>query len=196
MSAKPLRSRGFTLIELLVTLAIAAILLMVGVPSMVAFKRNSELTSITSTLYAAIAAARGEAMKQGKYASIVPVNNGSNWNNGWIVFVDTNQNGVYDASSDTIVLQQATPMPSYIDVTGNGIATGSTPYIMFDGSGYPKSKTGGFGAVTLQVIRNDTSGTAAYAQTRYIKVAVTGRARVCIPASSSDATCLGLSSND
>ena len=32
---------GFTLIELMVTLAIAAVLLMVAAPSMVAFKRNS-----------------------------------------------------------------------------------------------------------------------------------------------------------
>ena len=78
------RCRGFTLIELMVTLAIAAVLLLVAIPSMTAFKRNAELTSATNTLLASINAARGEAMKRGTNAMVVPAN-GSDWNTGWIV---------------------------------------------------------------------------------------------------------------
>lgn len=188
MRIQSIRRNGFTLIELMVTLIIAAILLMTGVPSMVAYKRNADLTSATNTLFSAINAARGEAMKRGMYASVVPTGNGSDWNTGWIVFVDANQNGIYDASADSIVLQQPA-MQSYITVTGNNIATGTTPYIMFDASGYSKTKTGGFGALSLQLVRNDVSGTSVFEQTRFIKIASTGRVRICKPTSSSDATC-------
>lgn len=193
MTYQPDPQRGFTLIELMVTLAIAAILLLTAVPSMLTYKRNADLTSAANTLFAAINAARGEALKRGRYASVVPLGtgagNGSNWATGWIVFIDINQNGVYDATVDTIVLKQAA-LPSYITVTGNGIASGTAPAIMYDASGYSIDKAGALGsAVTLQLSRNDVSSSAASEETRFIKIARTGRPRVCKPASSTDTTC-------
>lgn len=178
--------RGFTLIELMVTLAIAAILLMVAIPSMTTYKRNAELTSATNTLLAALNGARGEAMKRGMYAMVVPTNNGTNWNAGWVVFVDKNRTQAYNASADQTVLSQG-PLPSYFNVTGNGTANASAPYIMFDASGYSKTKSGGFGALTLTLTRTDLSGTQLADQTRRIVVASTGRTRTCRP--STDTTC-------
>jgi type IV fimbrial biogenesis protein FimT len=181
-------SRGFTLIELMVTLAIGVILMMVAIPSLTTYKRNAELTSATNTLLSAINAARGEAMKRGMNAMVLPTD-GANWNSGWVVFVDKDRSQTYASNIDSTVLVQGGPA-SYINVTGTGIAGLSSPYILFDASGYSKLKNGGFGALTLSLARNDVSNSTLYEQTRRIKIASTGRAYTCKPTSATDSKCL------
>lgn len=178
---------GFTLIELLVTVALMAMLMVVAVPSFTTFQRNSELSSFSNTMLAALNAARGEAMKRGRYAMVVPAN-GSSWSSGWVVFVDLDRSQSYSEADDFTLLTRDAP-PSYLSITGNNTVSASPPYIMFDASGYSKTKSGGFGASTFEVKRNDVSGTAQYAQTRRIKIASTGRVRVCTPTSASDSEC-------
>ena len=185
---KPQPSRGFTLIELMITLSIAAVLMVVAVPSFVLYKKNAELTSIANTLLAATNAARGEAMKRGMSAMVVPTNNGSDWTTGWVVFVDKNNSRTYSDTTDTLVLSQAA-LPTGISVTGNNNATGTTPYIMFDASGYSKSKTGGFGALSISFARTDVGTADLYSQTRRIIIASTGRVRMCTPVSATDTNC-------
>ena len=179
------RLSGFTLIELMVTIAIASILLMIAAPSFVSFQRNSELTSLANSFIAAVNATRGEAMKVGRRAMAVPAD-GTNWSKGWTVFVDSNGNSTLDTTTDRIVLQQAA-LASYFTASGSGTAGATPPYVLFDASGYAKTKTAGFGALTLTITRNDLSGADQTAQTRRIVIAKTGRARVCRPAT--DATC-------
>ena len=179
------RNAGFTLIELMVTIAIASILLLIATPSFVAFQRNSELTSTANSFIAAVNATRGEAMKVGRHAMAVPAD-GTNWGSGWTVFVDNNGNSALNATTDRIVLQQAA-LASYFTASGSGSAGSSPPYVLFDASGYTRTKTAGFGALTLTITRNDLSGADQTAQTRRIVIAKTGRARVCRPAT--DTTC-------
>lgn len=185
---------GFTLIELIVTLAIGVLLMAVAIPSLTTYKRNAELTSAANSLIAGMNAARGEAMKRGLNAMVVPANNGSDWNQGWIVFVDNNKSQTY-SSTDTLVLSQAA-LPSTLSVTATGSASDSPPYIMFDASGYSKRKGGGFGALTIQISRNDVTGAAVFDQMRRVKMASTGRVRVCKPASDTDPNCLKSIAND
>ncbi|MEO8388361.1 GspH/FimT family pseudopilin [Polaromonas sp.] len=181
-------SSGFTLIELLITLAIGVVLTMVAIPSLTTFKRNAELTSATNTFIAAINAARSEAMKRGMNSFVVPTNNGSDWSTGWVIFVDKDRTQTYSPTSDgTILVQNA--LPAYFSVTGTNVATGSTPYIMFDASGYAKTKTGTFGALTITLTRNDLAGNTQADQTRRIIISKTGRTRTCKPTSTSDASC-------
>lgn len=193
MTPRRTSNKGFTLIELVMTMAIGVVLMLVAVPSFTTYKKNAELTSATNTLLSAINSARGEAMKQGVNAMVVPTNNGSAWADGWVVFVDKNRSQTY-TSTDTLVLVQSAP-PSYIAVTGSGNAALSTPYIMFDSSGYPRSKAGSGGGttstgnLTMTLTRNDVSGAEAIDQTRRIIIANTGRARSCKPLSSTDSNC-------
>jgi type IV fimbrial biogenesis protein FimT len=177
--------RGFTLIELLVTVAIVATLAAVAAPSFTTFQRNAELTSFSNSLVAAINAARGEAMKRGRYAMLVPTD-ATNWSSGWIAFVDTDRSQVYEAANDRLVFTREAA-PSYLTITPNGTAADSPPYVMFDASGYPKTKAGGFGALTFSVVRSDVGASLADAETRRVVIASTGRVRVCRP--STDATC-------
>lgn len=176
---QPRPAPGFTLIELMVTIAIAAILLLVGVPSFKEFQRNSQLTSTVNTLLSAINAGRGEAMKRGAFAYVVPTD-GSAWSSGMRVFVDKNLDQAYTAGTDEIVLD-VPAVPSFITMSGTGIAGGTSPYILFDGSGYSKDKSGTFGALTLSAVRNDVSSGQAASQTRRLIISRTGRTRTCRP---------------
>jgi len=176
---------GFTMIELMVTIAIAAILLVVAAPGFVAFQRNSELTSATNSLLAGISAAKGEAMKRGLSAVVVPAS-GGDWATGWKVFVDRDRDQAFNASTDLLITEQG-PLASYFGASGTGTATGSGAYIMFDPSGYTKTSSAGFGAVNVTLARNDMSGTQLLDQTRRIVIAASGRIRSCKPAT--DTTC-------
>ena len=181
-------AKGFTLIELMVTVALVAILMAVAVSSMTTFQRNAQLTSFSNTLLSAINAARGEAMKRGKSAMVVPVD-GSNWSSGWVVFVDLDRSQAFIETSDFTILKREAP-PSYLEITATGTAAASPPYIMFDASGYAKTKAGGFpGNQSFNIKRNDASGADEFAQTRRIKIASTGRVRLCTPKSGTDAQC-------
>lgn len=185
MNTRSLFSRGFTLIELLVTVALVAILLAVAAPSFTAFQRNAELTSFVNSLVAGINSARGEAMKRGRYAMVVPTN-ATNWSSGWIVFVDVDRSQAYEAANDILILSREAP-PSYLTITANGSANDSSPYMMFDASGYSKTKAGGFGALTFSVTRNDVDSSLADSETRRVIISSTGRVRTCKP--STDSTC-------
>jgi len=175
---------GFTLIELLVTIAIAAILLVLATPSFVSYQRSSELTSAANSFVAGINAARGEAMKRGMNAMVVPAT-GTDWSSGWTIFVDLDRSGGLNSGDITVVQQPA--LQSYFSATGQGTASETPAYIMFDASGYAKTKTSGFGALTMTIARNDLSGTTRTDQTRRIVIAKSGRARACKPAT--DTTC-------
>jgi type IV fimbrial biogenesis protein FimT len=60
------RVRGFTLIELMVALAIAALLLLIGLPSFTTFLRNSEIRSTSESLLNGLRAATAEAANRNK----------------------------------------------------------------------------------------------------------------------------------
>lgn len=177
-------SAGFTLIELIVTIAIAAVLASLAVPSFIQYQRNSELTSLTNSLLAAVNAAKGEAMKTGKNAFVVP--KGVGWNSGWLVYVDMNRDNAYTEGTDIAVQAQNAPK-SYFDITGNGIAAGSAPYIKFDNSGYSIDNSASPVALSLTIARTDTPSSSALEETRRVVIARTGRVRTCKP--SNDTSC-------
>jgi type IV fimbrial biogenesis protein FimT len=172
------RQAGFTLVELMFTITIAAILMVIAVPSFIAYQRNSELTGAANGLLASAAAARTEAMKRNLPALVVPL--GSGWASGWRSFVDVDRNGSYGGTDILVASQRA--MPAYFSVTGAGTAAGSAPFLRFDGSGYSAWANVAFA-------RTDVTGAALFAQTRYVVLALTGRVRVCKPVSATDPAC-------
>src|SRR5437660_1719517 len=93
------RVRGFTLIELMVVLAISAILVGVGTPAFTGLIRQTELTSATNDLFASLLLARSEAAKRRSRVALCKSADGSTctpaggWEQGWIVFHDTNNDG-------------------------------------------------------------------------------------------------------
>ena len=159
---------GFTLIELLVTIAIGTTLMVVAVPSFVAFQRNAQLSDAVSNYMSAVNAARANSMKQGIDSYLVP-NSGSDWKTGWNVYADSNWNQLYDAPGDPIVLGYGELAPS----VSIGTATGSiaSGYVRFNGSGSARLKNNGFGGGTL-VMSNGTRSSS-------IIIDPVGRVRSC-----------------
>jgi len=99
---------GFTLVELMVTLAVFAITVTFAIPNLREFIQNNRLISqindVTSTLHLA----RSEAVKRKRTISICGSNNSStcntpSWEQGWIVFVDVDADGVLDAGVDELL---------------------------------------------------------------------------------------------
>ena len=188
MTGKSHPLRGFTLIELMITLAIAAVLMMVAVPSFISFQRNSELTTAANTILGAMNTARTEAMKRNRNAIMAPT--GTGWSSGWQVFIDTDRNGAFTAGELVVATYPA--IPAYFSITGTGNASGTTPYVLFNGSGYASDVNGALGNLNIDIARNDLSGTELLAQTRRIKVANTGRVRVCKATGTVNCTASGI----
>lgn len=185
--------RGFTLIELMVTMAIAALLLFVAIPNLDAYRRNAEVTSATNTMLSALTAARGEATKRNMNAMVVPTGNAASWSAGWVVFVDVDRSGTFSNGDFTVFTQEA--LPGSMTLQGNGTAADTSPYVMFNASGYSIQRDGSASELTLNITRSDAAdATEALQQTRRIIVARTGRARTCKPVSASDTNCAADSS--
>lgn len=86
-------SPGFTLIELIVTIAVAAILLGVAVPSFQETIKNNRMAANVNEFIAALNLARSEAIKRGVPVTVckgnaAACNNAARWDDGWIVFAD------------------------------------------------------------------------------------------------------------
>lgn len=75
------RVKGFTLIELMITIAILAIIMTMGVPSMNTLIKNNRIKSDTHNLVGVFSYARAEAAKLG--AEVVVTANNATGNNEW-----------------------------------------------------------------------------------------------------------------
>ncbi len=113
------REKGFTLLELMVTLAIASILLSVGVPGFRSVIMDSRLVRDSNHFVASINLARSSAVRfqrsatvctSANFNAVLPSCSGSSdWSQGWIVWVDKDRDGAIDANE---ILSVQEPMDS------------------------------------------------------------------------------------
>ena len=110
------RARGFTLVELMVTVAVAAVVLALAVPSFQTTLRNHRLTTYANEFIAALNLARTEAIRRGKAVVLCKSANGSscqtggnNWEIGWIAFVDSDPSGTKNSRDSTELILRVWP---------------------------------------------------------------------------------------
>jgi type IV fimbrial biogenesis protein FimT len=164
-----MRSTGFTLIELMIVIALAAILLGLGVPGFQQLMANNRITSLTNDFVTALSFARSEAIKRGRQVSMCKSNDGATcdstlaWNDGWIVFTDGGTEGDIDGTD--LVLRVGGSLEA-VAIDG-GANFGD--WISYRHSGVSKGSGG---------LANGTIGICISPRGRNVIVSATGRVRV------------------
>lgn len=114
---------GFTLVELMMTIAVASIVLGIGIPSFVALIDNNRLTAYANDMVGALNLARSESIRRGMQVTVrIKGDSDSNWDAGWDVFTDVDADGVLDADTD-VVLREYPALSNGITLrTGNNFS--------------------------------------------------------------------------
>jgi type IV fimbrial biogenesis protein FimT len=165
-------SAGFSLTEMLIVLGIASILLTMAVPSFRTLIQNQQVTTAANDLFAAIALARSEAIKRGTPVNLAAMDVRSNWQNGWVVFVDNNDNGERDTGDETIFERGA--LSGGITIAP-GFSGSVLKYLTFNGVGRIRTDS-----------NNQALGSFSFKMDgetrRKVMINFLGRPRVCNPA--------------
>ena len=153
------KQQGLTLIELMVTLAVAIILVAVGMPLFSGIVANNRAVAQTNAMVSALNLGRSEAVRRGTpvavCASTTPLPTASPacatsspvWTNGWFVFADDDDDGVVDSGETLLRMWDALSANATVTATGN-------EWVTFDNAGAAD------GMHTLQLGQSDATGTA------------------------------------
>jgi len=151
-------THGMTLLELMITISVMAILIAVGVPSMVKFIANIRLVTEANNLVADIVYARNEAATRGRRVSLCVSQNvdsatdptcaasgTSAWQTGRIVFVDMDGDGVREittsVTTNDVLLKKYSAIATGNSLTVSGFA--DTAHLTFSTFGGLTPSTAG-----------------------------------------------------
>lgn len=137
--------KGFTLLELIVTMAVMAILLGIGVPSLSSSIKNNSAASVSQTFVDAVAFTRMEAIRRNKKVSVCASHSltacDGNWTDGFIVFIDGSESNSETTVSEVIRTFSTDVKKPVLNAQQSGLAV---DHISFNGLGYllPESSSG------------------------------------------------------
>jgi type IV fimbrial biogenesis protein FimT len=159
------RDCGFTLLELMTALAVAGVLIAVGVPQLRDLTIAQRITGAAQDLHMDLALARNEAVTRATNVTVCPSSDltactNDGWANGRLVFIDANADGVVDAGE--LVIKQSQPLAMGLT------ATPPAGFVTFNARGQAA-------AVTIGICQSNYTG-------RNIDIKSTGHASVITPA--------------
>lgn len=130
---------GYTLIEIMVALVVLCIALSISLPAFSALLENRRLQASTSLLQGDLAFARQQALSDNR---AVTISASGSWQDGWRVFVDMNNDGLFGDGDLLLRSQSAQPA----NISGNNQVSS---YVRYNGLGETQLLNGGFQAGTL-----------------------------------------------
>lgn len=140
---RPARAAGFTLVELVVVLAVAAVLLVMAVPSFTLVMNTNRLAALSNDVIASLQTARMEAVRRGVRVVICNSANGTSCTNstswtGWVVFADANADGAPQATE--IIRAETVKAPLQLLASAN--IAGDSNRITFRSDGFAHRNDG------------------------------------------------------
>jgi len=128
---------GYSVVGLLVTIAITTILLGIGIPSMAGLVQSNRLTAQLNEFRTTLNYARIEAIQRNqdvvvcKSRDLQHCSTEYDWHDGWIVFIDTDNDHHY-SEADTL-LRTHGALPAGLQVHYHG--SGFSHHVVFRGMG-------------------------------------------------------------
>ena len=159
------RQQGLTLIELMVTLAVAIILLAVGLPFFGGIVANNRAVVQANGLLTSFKLARSEAVKRSSFVAVAPTSVSVGWEAGWQVFQESNVPG----EANFGVQQDAVAEPTLrswdvLDATVNG----APAFVAFESTGEATA------AADIALVQDTETG----ARSHCLSVGVSGLVRM------------------
>ncbi|WP_353393985.1 GspH/FimT family pseudopilin [Hydrogenophaga sp. 5NK40-0174] len=145
---------GFTLVEVMVAVCVLAILLGVAIPRFERLIEKARLKSIGADFLVDLQLARSEAIVRGRRVALCAAASSEacspkgDWTSGWMLFVDSNNNGSREIGE--LVLRYHTAVPPGWRVAGNRPVS---RYISYNGLGATRLTSGAFQAGTVTVCK-------------------------------------------
>jgi type IV fimbrial biogenesis protein FimT len=138
------RERGFSVIELMITVAIVAIAMTLGAPSLANFVSDMRLSATTNDLLTFFNYARSEAAKRGTRVTICISADqatcstaGTDWAVGAVAFLDSNNDG--QVQTTETILRVMNPISGNITITAT-TAFATVYYFYYRPSGAASSQ--------------------------------------------------------
>ena len=153
------KQTGFSLLELMAAIAITMTLMAIAVPSFMVMTQNNRLVTQANDFVSSLNLARSEAVKRGGRITVCKSTDNAScavaggWHQGWIVFVDADNDATADAGEELIrahgPLEGANTLNGTVDVSN---------YISYVSTGFSQLTNGGL--QSGQIILCDNRGFA------------------------------------
>jgi type IV fimbrial biogenesis protein FimT len=189
-------SHGFTLIEMMITLAVFALLIMIGLPGMTTWLQNTQIRTSAETMRSGLQFARAEALRRNapvRFQLVDSLNAGcvlSDKGTSWVVNLGIptlDVSGVCDQAESEDVDRRILQKRSGAEGTSNATvaSAGGATYVMFNGLGRVIDELGVL-EITQIDIKNPAGGGCmdeAKPRMRCLRLTVSpgGEVRMCDP---------------
>ena len=147
-------ANGFTLLELLVTIAVAAILLAIAIPSYRSVVQRNAMAATVNDLVGDLNYARSQAVTRGRRVYVCKSSGnascagGGDWSQGWIVYAPEPDN---DTPKRDNILRVRSALEGQIVITGNNNVESR---VFFDSNGFAMGSIGTLTATAESTTQN------------------------------------------